>query len=203
VKDRDLRRAGRVFSQAAVELALTSYPGATLTSAPGDASPFAVFSAETIGQGQVAHVAVLPSGEEIAIVPPKVTETRPAATGSETHPGTSRDTRIVKRAPLGTIIGARAGDKGGDANVGLWARTDAAYEWLRATITIEKLRELLPETHPLDVERHELPNLRAINFVIHDLLGDGVGGSTRFDPQAKALGEVLRGRFVDIPVDLQ
>nr|BFF03081.1 hypothetical protein GCM10020241_47560 [Streptoalloteichus tenebrarius] len=51
----------------------------------------------------------------------------------------------------------------------------------------------------LPVDRHDFPNLRAVNFVVHGLLGDGVASATRFDPQAKALGEWLRSRIVDVP----
>jgi hypothetical protein len=105
----------------------------------------------------------------------------------------------VKR-PLGTIVGARSGDKGGDANLGVWVRSDAAYEWLNGFLTTERLKELLPEA--IEVSRYELPNLKALNFVLHGLLGDGVASSTRFDPQAKALGEWLRSREADIPEEL-
>jgi hypothetical protein len=101
------------------------------------------------------------------------------------------------KAPLGTIVGARSGDKGGDANLGVWVRTDEAYDWLSSFLTVEKLKELLPEAG--EVDRYELPNLRALNFVLRGLLGEGVASSTRFDPQAKALGEWLRARHVDIP----
>lgn len=101
------------------------------------------------------------------------------------------------RVPLGTIAGARSGDKGGDANLGVWVRTDEAYAWLVGELTVARLGELLPEAR--EVVRYELPNLRALNFVLHGLLGDGVASSTRFDPQAKALGEWLRSRHVDIP----
>jgi hypothetical protein len=97
------------------------------------------------------------------------------------------------------VIGARSGDKGGDANLGVWARTDASFAWLRGFLTTERLKDLLPECAPLAADRYELPNLRALNFVIHALLGQGVAASTRFDPQAKALGEWLRSRDVDIP----
>ncbi len=104
------------------------------------------------------------------------------------------------KRPLGTIAGARSGDKGGDANVGVWVRTDEAYEWLNSFLTTEKLKELLPEAN--EVSRYELRNLRALNFVLHGLLGQGVASSTRFDPQAKALGEWLRSREVEIPEEL-
>ncbi|MYS21943.1 acyclic terpene utilization AtuA family protein [Streptomyces sp. SID4948] len=106
------------------------------------------------------------------------------------------------RLPLGTLIGARSGDKGGDANVGLWAGDDETYAWLRDYLDVTRLRDLLPETAKLPVSRYELPNLRALNFVVHGLLGDGVASSTSADPQAKALGERLRGCRADIPEGL-
>ncbi|MFB6524440.1 exopolyphosphatase, partial [Streptomyces sp. NPDC056401] len=111
-------------------------------------------------------------------------------------------TAPTRRVPLGTIVGARSGDKGGDANVGVWAETDPAWEWLHTTLTVDTFKALLPETAPLEVTRHELPNLRSLNFTVTRILGDGVASGHRFDPQAKALGEWLRSRHVDIPVAL-
>ena len=108
----------------------------------------------------------------------------------------------MRRVPLGLVAGARSGDKGGDANVGVWVRDEAAYSWLVSTLTVERLRELLPEAAKLPVTRHLLPNLRAINFVIEAILGQGVAAAARFDPQAKALGEWLRARYLDVPLDL-
>jgi hypothetical protein len=105
--------------------------------------------------------------------------------------------------PLGAVAGARSGDKGADANLGVWARDDAGYEWLQGFLGVERLKALLPEASGLEVERYDLPNLRAVNFVLRGLLGaGGVAASTRFDPQAKALGELLRARHVDVPVRL-
>jgi hypothetical protein len=100
------------------------------------------------------------------------------------------------------IAGARSGDKGGDVNIGVWARTADSWLWLAHTLTVEKLRELLPEAAGLPVTRHVLPNLRAVNFVVEGLLGEGVGAQARFDPQAKAVGEWLRARHLDIPISL-
>ena len=105
----------------------------------------------------------------------------------------------TRRVPLGRIAGARSGDKGGNANVGVWVRTDEQWRWLAHALTVEKLRELLPETADLTVTRHLLPNLRAVNFVIEGILGEGVAYQARFDPQAKGLGEWLRSRHIDIP----
>jgi hypothetical protein len=106
------------------------------------------------------------------------------------------------RAPLGRVCAARSGDKGGNANIGLWARDTAGYDWLRSYLTVERLRELLPEAGDLPVRRYELPNLHAVNFVVTGLLGEGVASSTRPDPQAKGLGEYLRSRLVDVPQSL-
>ena len=100
---------------------------------------------------------------------------------------------------MGLVAGARSGDKGGMANLGVWARTDEAYAWLVGYLTVERLVDLLPEARGLPVCRYEMPNLRALNFTLDGLLGEGVAASTRFDPQAKALGEWLRSRVVDVP----
>jgi hypothetical protein len=106
----------------------------------------------------------------------------------------------TRRAPLGLVCGARSGDKGGNANVGLWTPSPAAFGWLREYLDVARFRELLPEAAGLEVRRYELPNLSALNFVVVGLLGEGVAASTRPDPQAKGLGEYLRSRHADIPV---
>jgi len=115
------------------------------------------------------------------------------------------------RAPLGTFVHARSGDKGGDANLGLWVThdgdstgsTDDTYDarvaWLLGLVTPDLVHALLPETDPLEVEVFALPNLGGVNVVIHGLLGEGVAASTRFDPQGKGLGEWARSRYVEIP----
>ncbi len=106
--------------------------------------------------------------------------------------------------PLGTFVHARSGDKGGDANLGLWvahddsATYDARVTWLTKLIDPKKVRELVPEAADLDVEVYVLPNLGAVNVLIRGLLGEGVAASTRFDPQAKGLGEWVRSRMVGI-----
>jgi hypothetical protein len=106
------------------------------------------------------------------------------------------------QAPLGRVFGARSGDKGGNANVGVWARNDRAYRFLVGFLTVERFRELIPEARDLDVHRYELPNLLAVNLVVVGLLGEGVSSSTKVDPQAKGLGEWLRARVVELPVEL-
>jgi hypothetical protein len=201
VKDTDDKRIGRPFSNAAVEIALASYPGCTLTSPPGAATMYGVYWPASMPNDLVRHEAVLADGTRIAIEPPKeTTATLPpplrAAAYADVPPGGT------VRAPLGTLVGARSGDKGGNANIGLWTETDAAYAWLARRLTVDKLRQLLPETADLRIDRYELPNIRALNFVVHGLLGEGVSSGTRQDPQAKGLGEWLRARHVNIPLGL-
>jgi hypothetical protein len=201
VRGADPKAIGRAFSGAAVELALASYPGFHMTAPPGDAQPYGVFTAASIDRAEVQQVAVLPDGSSVSVYEPDQTElpgrpTEPPGPQAWTGGGPAR------RVPLGLIAGARSGDKGGDANVGVWVRDEAAYSWLVSTLTVDKLCELLPEAAGLAVTRHLLPNLRAVNFVIEGILGAGVAAAARFDPQAKALGEWLRSRYVDVPVEL-
>ncbi|HZH13249.1 MAG TPA: acyclic terpene utilization AtuA family protein [Archangium sp.] len=199
-KDADAKVVGRHFSSAAVELALGSYPGFFMTTPPGDASPFGVYTPAWVDARKVPHVAVLPDGTRIDVAPPE--ETR----GLEAVPAPALPAPLppgpTERVPLGRVALARSGDKGGDANIGVWVRTEEAWRWLVHTLTEERLRALLPETHGLTIHRHVLPNLRALNFVIEGLLGEGVASSTRFDPQGKALGEWLRARHVEVPEPL-
>jgi hypothetical protein len=101
--------------------------------------------------------------------------------------------------PLGAFVGTRSGDKGGDANLGVYARGDAGWAWLDHELTVDRLRELLPETAGMTIDRYRYPNLRALNFVIRGLLQEGVAASTRQDAQAKAVGEWLRARVVEVP----
>ena len=115
---------------------------------------------------------------------------------------TRTHTGPMVRVPLGRVFGARSGDKGGNANVGVWARDEAGYRFLEGFLTVERFRELIPEAGELGVRRYELPNLLALNFVVVGLLGEGVSSSTRIDPQAKGLGEWLRARVVELPAGL-
>jgi hypothetical protein len=200
VRGSDPKATGRAFTGAAVELALASYPGFHLTAPPGDAQPYGVFTAAYVDRSQVSHVAVRPDGSQVAVPDPARTQAlEPAPAAPEPSWPAGRATRLV---PLGLVAGARSGDKGGDANVGIWAREPAAWPWLASTLTVDRLRELLPETIGLPVRRYLLPNLRAVNFVIEGILGQGVAAGARFDPQAKALGEWLRARHVEVPEEL-
>jgi Acyclic terpene utilisation family protein AtuA len=195
---------GRAFSGAAVEMALAGYPGFHLTAPPGNGSPYGVYTADYVPQTAVPHVAVLPDGSRVDVAPPEVT--RPleeVSSGSSCSECSGTQSTTVhgptRSAPLGAVARARSGDKGGTANIGVWARTEEAAAWLAATLTPDRVRELLPEAAGLPVDVHPLPNLRAVNVVIDGLLGRGVAASTRFDPQGKAVGEWLLSRTLEIP----
>lgn len=215
VRDPSPDRVGRTLTSEAIELALASYPGFHVTSPPGPAQPYGVFTSSTVPSATVPHVAVLPDGTRHPVPPvpvPPVPPAHPAASPSGAGirpavpggpvPGGPVPAGPTLRVPLGRLVGARSGDKGGDANIGVWVESDEAWEWLHATLTAEELQSLLPETAGLAVTRHPLPNLRALNFTVAGILGDGVASAHRFDPQAKALGEWLRARHVDIPARL-
>ena len=200
VKDPDANRVGRAFSNKVVEMALANYPGFFITSPPGDAVPYGVYWPALV-PGNLVEQAVIFAGERHPVTPPPTTG---GAADAVVSPVTVPPAPAgpTERRPLGMICGARSGDKGGNANVGVWTRTPAAYAWLERYLTVERLRGLLPEAANLPVERHALPNLSSLNFVIVGLLGDGVAASTRSDPQAKSLGEYLRAKEVEIPTAL-
>ncbi|MCX5606463.1 DUF1446 domain-containing protein [Streptomyces sp. NBC_00047] len=216
VRDPSPDRVGRELTSAAIELALASYPGFHVTTPPGQAQPYGVFTSALIPADEVPHTAVLPDGTRLPMpaaphdpAPPGGPPGR--SLGELEERGLGRSPSFGKgrvgespagpttRAPLGAVAGARSGDKGGDANIGVWVESDAAWDWLHRTLTVETLQDLLPETAGLPVTRHALPNLRALNFTLTGILGDGVASGHRFDPQAKALGEWLRARHLDIP----
>ena len=202
VKDPDPTKVGRRFSNAVTELALASYAGFFMTSAPGGESAYGVYWPALVPAEVVDHRVLLPDG---AVVPIPPTPTAAARAG-EHSPSRATDAEVdngpTARHPLGVVCGARSGDKGGNANVGLWCRDERAHRWLAAFLTVEQLRVLVPEARDLVIERFELPNLLALNFVIHGILGQGVAASTRPDAQAKGLGEYVRSRVVDVPIAL-
>lgn len=200
VRDPSQEAVGRTLSGAAIELALASYPGFHVLAPPGKGSPYGVFEDVYVPQGGVDHVAVLHDGRRIPVPPAHDTVVldevpEPPLPQPLSHGPTAR-------APLGLVAGARSGDKGGNANVGVWVRSDDAWRWLVHELTVDRFRQLIPESSRLKVTRHPLPALRALNFVVEGILGEGVAAQHRFDPQAKALGEWLRSRHLDIPENL-
>jgi hypothetical protein len=242
VMDPSADKVGKAFTAPAVELALGSYPGFTMTAPPGPASPYGIYRPFYVSRDAIAHQVVLGDGTRVDVssAPPAGHAERPApanhplrsplpgslvprslgegeaprrpvpstaGAGLSAHPSSGVG-GTPARLPFGSFVHARSGDKGGDANLGLWVKHDSssAYDarvaWLLDFATVENLKALLPEAADLEVEICCLPNLGGVNVLIRGLLGEGVAASTRFDPQAKGLGEWARSRYVEIPEGL-
>jgi hypothetical protein len=207
VKDPSADVVGKPFSAAAVELALASYPGFTLTAPPGRGSPYGIYRAAYVDRAEVEEAVHLWDGRTLVIEHPVDVGHLPAGPVETPLPATPADSPTSSQ-PLGTFVHARSGDKGGDANVGLWVGgprdelRDRRVAWLLHLVTPDHVRQMMPEAKDLDVEVFALPNLGGVNVLVRGLLGDGVAASTRFDPQAKAVGEWLRSRHVHLPEEL-
>lgn len=201
VKDADAAKVGRAFTNAAVEMALGNYPGFFATTPPTAETPYGVYWPALVPRSAIDEVVVADDGRRIPVAAPPAPA---AASALEIAPPALPATPAgpTERRPLGTLFGARSGDKGGNANVGVWARSPEAFAWLREFLDVARFRALVPDARDLEVRRFELANVLALNFVVVGLLGDGVAASTRADPQAKGLGEYLRARSVDLPASL-
>ncbi len=209
VKDASADPVGKAFTAAAVELALASYPGFTMTTPPAPPTPYGVYRPEYVDRGKVGHTVVHADGRREDIPDPdRFSSVADDDEGRRPSPYPAPKDVMTRRMPLGTFVHARSGDKGGDANLGLWVahdgsdKYDARVTWLSKLFNPRHVGVLIPEAADLDVEVYLLPNLGAVNVLIRGLLGDGVAASTRFDPQAKGLGEWVRSRMVTIEESL-
>ncbi|GAA2811034.1 acyclic terpene utilization AtuA family protein [Kribbella solani] len=197
LKDLDEGRVGRPFFNAIGDFGMGGYPGMWIDQADRAASAYGVYWPALVPASVLSPEVVFADGPRLTVPAPPLKAYDGYRAAAPTANAPTTDETVL--APLGSVAGARSGDKGGDANVGFWARTDDGYAWLRSWLDVEAFRNLLTEATGLAIDRYELPNLRALNFVVHGLLGDGVAASTRPDPQAKGLGEYLRSRQVEIP----
>ena len=196
VMAKDAKLAGRLFSAKVVELVLANIPGFSLAAPPEDGAPYLIYWPALVAKtklketvyldGEAWEVPQLVGAHGAAPAPPRAAS-RPSPAGE------------TLRLPFGRLFATRSGDKGGNANLGVWARTPEAHAFLRAYLTIAALKKLLPDTAAYTIERYELPNLLALNFYIRGFLGDGASSSTRLDPQAKTLGEYLRAKWIAAP----
>ncbi|MBE7636000.1 acyclic terpene utilization AtuA family protein [Sneathiella sp. P13V-1] len=198
VKSSDPKLVGRIFSAKVIEIALATYPGFTGRSAPGGGGPFVLHWPALVDSRHITeHVHM---GGEVTDVPPtnqldleEIYYQKPVVDIAKPASSDMGDIHF------GRVFGTRSGDKGGAANIGVWAKTDEAYQWLYHNMTAEKLKEMMPEVEGYEVKRFDLPNIRAVNFMIYGILGDGVAANTRIDGQAKSMGEFLRSRKVALP----
>ncbi|MET0702509.1 MAG: acyclic terpene utilization AtuA family protein [Mycobacterium sp.] len=197
VKDRDRKKVDRAFSDAVLELYVGGYPGFHTTTPPTSASEFGVYWPTLVAAGEIEHVVVHADGAREVVA--HNAETALPITPGPTIVQSPVDFGPTTRRPLGAVVAARSGDKGGNANVGVWTDTAERWDWLLTHLTADRFAELIPESTGLVVHRFEFPNLRALNFVIVGFLGEGVASCTKTDPQAKGLGEYLRALATDIP----
>jgi hypothetical protein len=107
------------------------------------------------------------------------------------------------RVPLYWIAHARSGDKGDASNVGLIAASPELYEVLRREVTAERVKEHFRQVCRGKVERFEVPNLYALNFLLHDSLGGGGTESLKTDAQGKTHAQGLLAMEIELPEELE
>ncbi|MBU3915862.1 DUF1446 domain-containing protein [bacterium] len=197
VLDPDSNKIGRSFSEKTVEIALASIPGFTMTSPPGPGGPIIIHWPTLVSNSHLKQRIMV--GDEEMFLDPVSSDLK----GEEVKPMEFNIPAVPKgnsvKAPLGRAFATRSGDKGGNANLGIWGKTPEAYAFLKDFLTVEKLKDLMKDMKDFEIERYELPNLLALNFYLVGVLGEGVAASVRNDPQAKTLGEYLRAKIVDMP----
>lgn len=201
VKSKDQKLVGRMFTAKIIELALANYPGFTSRGGAGGGAPFIIHWPALIDAKHITETVHI-DGQSSDIKPTSqlgLEEVHYQKVPIDIPP---MPEGAPVRIPFGRLFGTRSGDKGGAANVGVWAKTDEAYGFLHHFLTVEKLKELMPETAEFDIDRFDLPNIRSLNFFIKDILGEGVSSSTRVDGQAKSMGEYLRAKYIEVPDSL-
>ncbi len=196
VMDPDAKKVGK-FSAKIVELGLANIPGFTATAPPTKGGPAIIHWPTLISTKHIQQKVMIE--EKVVMVDSVLPD--PSAPVPDAKKITIPPMPAGKmiRMPLGRVFATRSGDKGGNANLGVWAKTPEAYAFLREFLTTEKLKELLRDISGFEMERYEFPNLLAVNFYIKGVLGEGVAASMRSDPQAKTLGEYLRAKVIEMP----
>ena len=189
---------GRLFSAKIIELALANFPGWTGRSGVVPSGPYIEYWPALVNSKFIKEKVHF-DGKIMEVIPTSQLDfeevyyqKEPAEVKQITE---NPDTEIF----FGDIFGTRSGDKGGCANLGVWSKNPEAYGFLFDYLTVDKLKELLPDLKSFEIDRFELPNILSLNFYIHGILQDGVSSSTRMDGQAKSLGEYLRAKKINVP----
>ncbi|HVN72707.1 MAG TPA: acyclic terpene utilization AtuA family protein [Desulfomonilia bacterium] len=196
VLDPDQKKVDKISSKV-VELALANIPGFTGTAPPAKGTPAIVYWPALVSSKLVSQKVAVDDQEFIVQSVQPVEGFTPPGPLKADIPAVPGGKTV--RMPLGRTFATRSGDKGGNANLGVWAKTPEAYAFLRSFLTVGQLKELLSDLKDYQIDRYELPNLLAVNFTIKGILGEGAAASLRMDPQAKTLGEYLRARVVEMP----
>ena len=202
VTSEDPSKFGRIFAAKVTELGLASIPGNTARGAAGFNGTPAIIHWPALIDSQRLTERVHLGGKVTEVLPTQrlaLEEIYYQETPASIAPAPTGPT---KRIHLGRLFGARSGDKGGNANVGVWALTDESFSLLYHYLTVEEFKRLVPDFGQYEVERFEMPNLRALNFYIKGVLGTGAASNHRIDKQAKTLGEYLRAKYIEVPEQL-
>ena len=201
VEDKNPSKAGRLFTSKIIELALCSVPGFCIQSAPQPAKPKVVHFPALIGKKHITQQITMGDKnwevQEVAYDTSNLQLTK-----NFSLPDFNFDTSDTKEIYLGELYAARSGDKGGNANLGVYAKNLKAYAFLKSYLTVENFKNLLADSAEYEIERYDFPNLLGLNFYLKGFLGDGVAGNNKIDPQAKTLGEYLRAKKIVVPVSL-
>jgi hypothetical protein len=198
VKSMNADLVGRLFSAKIIELSLANYPGFFSGGGGKKPGPVIVYWPALVDSKYIKEYVHL-DGKITEIIPTSQMGFKDNFYQKNLIEIASAPEGETERSPLGTLFGARSGDKGGCANLGVWAKTDLAYSFLYNFLSVDKLKELLPDLNKYEIDRYDLPNIKSLNFYIHGILEDGVSSNNRKDGQAKSLGEYLRAKIVDIP----
>ena len=201
VKSQDPKLVGRMFTAKIVELALANYPGWFSKDAIGSGTPFIVYWPALINSKYVKETVHI-NGKEIEVLPTNQLLDQDSEKPSIDVNVPELNEEDTEEIQFGRLIGARSGDKGGCANLGVWVKNDNSYSFLYHFLTVEKLKELLSDLADYQIERFDFPNIKAVNFYIHGILGDGASSNTKVDALAKSLGEYLRAKKVSVPKQL-
>jgi len=193
----DQTKVGRLFSAKATELGLANYPG-LYGRAGAPSGAFIVYWPALIDSRHMVENVYL-DGKKTEILPHAQAGLSEVQAKVDPAAVPAAPTGETVRMPLGRFFGTRSGDKGGNANLGIWARTDEACAFLYHYLSVDELKHLLPDAAQFEIDRYEMLNLKALNFNIHGILGRGVSSSTRIDGQAKSLGEYLRAKIIEVP----
>ena len=189
---------GRLFSAKIIELALANFPGWTGRSGVVPSGPYIEYWPALVDSKFIKEKVHF-DGKTMEVIPTSQLDFEEVYYQKEPAEvkqiAEKPDTEIF----FGDIFGTRSGDKGGCANLGVWSKNPEAYGFLFDYLTVDKLKELLPDLKSFEIDRFELPNILSLNFYIHGILQDGVSSSTRMDGQAKSLGEYLRAKKINVP----
>ena len=201
VKSSNPDLVGRLFSAKIIELALANIPGFFAQSGPKSSGPVIVYWPALIDSKHVKEKVHI-DGKEIEVLPTSQLDFEEIYYQRE--PFKIEEINVTDQLEIffGDLFGTRSGDKGGCANLGVWAKNKNTYSFLYNFLTVERIKELMPDLNKYKIERFELPNIYSLNFYIHDILQDGVSSNNRKDSQAKSLGEYLRAKKILVPKEI-